>query len=59
MSEASFIKKVLKEASDILKTCGTDGYIALQLIHLRLRLRVVHFLFQTDERRVIPVQGNK
>jgi hypothetical protein len=51
------IKTLPKEATNILKNCGTDGHAALQLINLQLH--PLHFLFQIDECRVIPVQGSK
>ena len=41
----------------MLDQSGTNGYEALQLFHLKFHS--IHFLFQTNECRTIPVQGNK
>ena len=54
-----YLKKFLlkKEAHDILRQCGTDGHIALQLLHLKFNQ--IHFRYQTDQCKTVPVQGNQ
>ena len=53
----SYLCKTLpKEATDVLDQCETDGHGDLQLFHLKFHPS--HFLFQTDECRMIPLQGN-
>ena len=54
----SYLCKTLpKEANDVFTEYGTDGHAALQLSHLQFHL--IHFLFQINECKVVPVQGNK
>ena len=55
----SYLKKFLptKEAHDILRQCSTDGHMALQLLHLKFK--PIHFLYQTDQCKTVPVQGNQ
>mmetsp|Transcript_57548 Transcript_57548/g.64266 ORF Transcript_57548/g.64266 Transcript_57548/m.64266 type:complete len:167 (+) Transcript_57548:765-1265(+) len=49
--------RFFQEANDVLTQCGTDYHAALQLFHLQYHL--IHFLFQINESKVVPVQGNK
>ena len=53
----TYLRKFLpKEANDVFKLCGTDSYQALQLLHLKFH--PVHFRYQTDQCKTVPVQGN-
>ena len=36
--------------------CGTDSHMALELLHLRFN--PVHFWYQRDQCKMVPVQGN-
>ena len=54
---AYLCKTLLKEAKDVLNQCGTDCRAVLQLFHLQFHL--IHTMFQIDECKVVPVQGNK
>ena len=54
----SFLHQYLpKEANNILTQCGTDGHMTLLLLHLKFN--PIHFLFQTDKCKTIPIKGNK
>ena len=54
----SYLCKTLpKETKGVLNQCGTEGHNALQLFHLKFH--PIHFLFQTNECKTIPVQGNE
>ena len=54
----SYLYKTLpKEAIDVLTQCGTDVHTALQLFYLKFHL--IHFLFQMDECKVVPIQESK
>ena len=53
----SYLKKFLpKEAKDSLRQCGTDGHMAVQLLHLKFN--PIHFWYHTDQCKTVPVQGN-
>ena len=41
---------------EILNVCGTDGHQGLQLLHLKFH--PIHFWYQTDQCKMVPVQGN-
>ena len=51
-----FGKFLPKEALDILRQCGIDGYQAVQLLHLKFH--PIHFWYQTDQCKTVLVQGN-
>ena len=52
-----YLRKFLpKEAKPVLNLCGTDGHQALQLFHLKFH--PIHFRYQTDQCKPVPVQGN-
>ena len=55
----TYLQKVLptKEAKPLLEVCGTDGHMALQLLHLKFN--PVHFRYQTDQCDKVPVQENQ
>ena len=53
----AYLHKILpKEAKDILDQCWTDGHATLQLFYLQFH--PIDFLFQINECKVFPVQGN-
>ena len=53
----AYLRKFLpKEANDALDLCDTDGHQTLQLFHLKFHS--IHFRYQTDQCKTVPVQGN-
>ena len=53
----SYLRKILsRKANEILTQCGTDGHQALQLLHLKFHS--IHFRYQTDQYKTVPVQEN-
>ena len=54
----AYFRKVLpKEAESLLDVCGTDGHQALQQLHLKFN--PIHFRYQTDQCKKVPIQDNQ
>ena len=53
---ANLIKTFSEEAKDVLNQCE-NGHTVLYLFYLRFHQ--IHFLFQINKCKLVPVQGNK
>ena len=54
---AYFCKVLPKEAKSLLDVCGTNGHQALQQLHLKFN--PIHFRYQTDQCKKVPIQDNQ